>query len=565
MLTALVHFPHWQAHALVIDTPPGAPAAVVENGRVGDHTPTAAHHGVETGMRLALARYLCPNLIVMPADPQRSARSFHQVLTALDQVGPQVHALTPGTAWMPADPLIKWHGDAPSAVETIINTISEYTGSDCQVGIGPGLVGAWVSLKSETLLPDDPTDKHIANFPLAHLTHLYPPAAPTLEETIAQLKDLGVVTIAQAQNLGLATLRSRYPQAANFFTTVLDSSQTPTSVTITPAKTLAREITFPNAVTDTDHAVGQLKQISQNLVHACMGQQLSARQLKISAHIQTPNGVITRQRNWALIEVITTRDLVDRVRWQLQGWVSEIQTGPQTATDFTDLPTGVTSVRLEACELMPLADISAHLWDQDTDTRARAHAGAYRLQALLGQDQVTCVNVEPGYDPRSRVQHYQWGSPAPQAAWENHQGAGKNAHLPTYRPEQRWKGAVELPAPSTVLDHPVPVELMGEGGQTVEVKPNGNLTTTPTRLGLPGEEEAERGSEVKIIQAFYPHNHPGERYHPITEVAGPWPVMGPWWRQKNSGKVWLQVHVESGPPILLAWEKPRWWLHAVWF
>ncbi len=564
MLTALVHFPHWEAHSLVIDTPPGAPAAVAENGQVGDHTPAAAHHGIRRGMRLALARYLCPNLIVMPTDPQRSARSFHQVLTALDQVGTQVHALTPGTAWMPADPLIKWHGEASAAAETIINTISEYTGSDCQVGIGPGLLGAWVSLKAETLLADDPADERIANFPLADLTHLYPPAAHTLEQTTAELKDLGIVTIVQARTLGVETLRSRYPQAAGFFTTLLDSKQTPTSVEITAPKTLRREITFPSAVADIDHVVGQLKQVSQSLVRACMAQQVSARYLQISAHIQTPTGTITRQRSWALLEVITTRDLLDRIRWQLQGWVSEIQTGPQVAADFTDLPTGVSAVRLQARELVPLADISPHLWDQDTDTRARAHAGAYRLQALLGEDQVTCINVDPGYDPRSRVQQYQWGTPAPQAAWKTHKPGSKTSHLPTYRPEQRWKGGVELPAPSTVLDHPLPVEVTGEGGRSVEVKPDGSLTDAPRRLRLPDPDDAALGVGP-LADALYPPPQRGERYHQIAGVAGPWPVMGPWWREKTSGKVWLQVQVENVPPILLAWEKPRWLLHAVWF
>lgn len=563
MLIFLVHFPHWESHSLVIDTPAGAPAIVAENAKVSSLTPTAAIHGVESGMRLTLARYLCPQAIIMPADPQRSMRSFHRVLNALDQVCAQVYALVPGTAWMPANAIIKWHGDADAAAQNLIDAVSRYTGSDCQVGVGPGVLGAWVSVREQTLLLTDGPDARIENFPLADLCPLYPGPRSLWEETLGQLKDIGIATVAQARVVGLDNLRSRYPQVAGFLTMLLDSHHSPTSMPLNVPKTIAQEISFPSAVTEIDHVVGQLKQVSEKFVQSCMRQQVSPRSIDIAAQIQTPTGNRTYRRTWSLMEVVTTRDLLDRVRWQLQGWVNQVPADRGSELDFTDLPTGIRTVKIRARELVWLSDISPHLWDRPSDAQMRAHAGAYRLQSLLGDEQVTRIRVNPGYDPRSRVQQHVWGEPIPETAWKGWKVGPKITHLATYRESESWKGGIELPFPTTVLDEPIPVELKTQTDETVQVRPEGSLTSPPSHLLFPPAEDMS-ASQRELIQKLFAVNRPLEKRYFLTTVEGPWPVMGPWWRQQNVARVWVRVQCADQPAMLLAWEKPRWLLHAVW-
>ena len=63
--------PNWELSSLVVEVPPGAPAAVVDRFRVQVVTPAAQDCGVKVGMSQVMAQYCCPELLIFPPDPGR--------------------------------------------------------------------------------------------------------------------------------------------------------------------------------------------------------------------------------------------------------------------------------------------------------------------------------------------------------------------------------------------------------------------------------------------------------------------------------------------------------------
>ena len=94
-----VWVPDWPVAALgleaqrspgVLTDPALVPVAVVGGHGVVAASPRARSAGVRTGMRLRRARSLCPELTVLPAQPEREARSFERVMQALSTEGGRI-------------------------------------------------------------------------------------------------------------------------------------------------------------------------------------------------------------------------------------------------------------------------------------------------------------------------------------------------------------------------------------------------------------------------------------------------------------------------------------------
>ena len=87
MRCLMVWIPNWEINALVVDIPPGAHGAIEERGHVKTVTPSARKCGVRQGMRVSMARYLCPDLLILPSDPRRELNSFEVIVQAWERLG----------------------------------------------------------------------------------------------------------------------------------------------------------------------------------------------------------------------------------------------------------------------------------------------------------------------------------------------------------------------------------------------------------------------------------------------------------------------------------------------
>jgi protein ImuB len=213
-------------------------------------------------------------------------------------------------------------------------------------------------------------------------------------------------------------------------------------------------------------------------------------------------------RSWRL-EGVDSAGVVDRVRWQLEGWLDG-RCGL--------LPTGgLVRLALKADQVHPAT--GERLWGSQGQAAARAARGAERVKTLLGGDGVYCPVLQGGRDPRSRVRMVKWGGQAEPAA-------------PVDAP---WPGALPEPAPATVLAEPAPVAVQDESGRPLGVSAALELTGRPAKVG-----------------------------HALVEGwAGPWPVVERWWSAAPVRRVYMQVKLAGEPAgALLSLEGGAWRLEG---
>ena len=110
MRYVMVWIPNWPVNSLVVDIPPGTHGAIETGGYIRVVTPPARKCGVRQGMKVSMARYLCPDLLVLPFDMRREISSFEVILRACEQWIARIACIYPGLAWAPAAGAARWSG-----------------------------------------------------------------------------------------------------------------------------------------------------------------------------------------------------------------------------------------------------------------------------------------------------------------------------------------------------------------------------------------------------------------------------------------------------------------------
>jgi protein ImuB len=247
----------------------------------------------------------------------------------------------------------------------------------------------------------------------------------------------------------------------------------------------------------------------------------------LELQVLSENGEETVRR-WRHAGVLSTVDVLDRVRWQLEGWLS----GKHRPTG------GIMRLRLVPIEVVPTGAHQQALWGGAGEADERAHRALARVQTLLGHGSVLTPMLDSGRDPRQRSRLVPWGDdPTPLPS------AGGRPTTPA--PQQPWPGRLPAPAPSVLLDPPRPAQVLDEAGRPVVVTARGAVPHPPARFGL--------GSEQPVA---------------IVSWAGPWPVDERWWQPGAArrvvrcqlvdvrGRAYLVSHNASGT-------SPSWQVEAV--
>lgn len=551
---ALVWFPDWETNALVIDCPPGTPAVTVERGRVRAATSRARAQGVQPGMRTALARHLCEGLVVVAHDDGRSARSFYAVLDALDEVSAHVCAIAPGVAWLPASDA-RWAGGEDQFCEQVIDAVAIHTGAECSVGIGPGLLGGWAGALRGEILTDM---SRVHELPLAATRPLLRGSRES-ERVIDTLATLGIETVGDLIDYGPARVASRFGEVGHALHRLL-TRDIPAEV---DARVVDEEVSetleFDAPVADGDIVVGYFLTAATALVRRLIARQITASIIHISAVMETPDGERYRERLWSLVDFPTPRDLTDRVRWQIRGWIDEInRTVPRDDGAQSQEAYGMVSVTLRVAESQTIDSVAARLWGQRSEEDMRATQVAFRLQALLGVDHVQQARIIDGFDPITRIVFNTWGTSMQELPWEQW-------HLPArwhddarYANEQRWEGKLGGESPATVFDRHVPVAVRDQEGRDVRVTAEGALSATVSTIVVREGNDVLRSVGIGAGSTLTP-----------SDVGGPWPILGHWWdtaSDEHSTRAWIIVEVDAEQPVslLVMWNKQSWRLVAMW-
>ncbi len=527
-----VWVPNWSVAAaeLAGEAPMGVPVVVCGNRGVISVNSWAEREGVMVGMGKRLAHSTCPEAVVLPPDFERDARRFEPVLRVLDQHIARVTVLEPGRVIFAAWGAVRAAGSTEVLAEAITGGVADGVGCEAQVGFAYGTLATLLAAQESQAIP--------ANEVLSYLdmqrtsTLLLAVSTPNARAEVANcielLDRLGVRSLKEIRELGRTPLAARFG-ATGIFVWQLASGETLGAADTrraTPEFSFARA--FEPPLGNAEQAAFAAKELAGELAEEMLSRSLAGGRLTITASLV---GGEELQRSWAL-EGGGSKDVVDRVRWQLGSWVNGAQ-GDGLGSGGEDQggreENAVTRLELSMTDLVAAGARQQPLWGGKSIHAEQAQRAAVRLQSLLGEDAVRVPEKKGGRTPREKYVD---------RAWNEAEGSSADAELP-------WPGAIPEPGPSLIHPKPLVVDLYADCGHPLIVTGDGILACR-MRCGEPEPRPRVVRSVVnKVAREFV-----------VVDYAGPWVVEQRWWADYQR-RAYLQIAgFESA--LLLYMEKGQW-------
>jgi protein ImuB len=503
------------AAAAAAGLPATAPVAVTLANRVIACSSAARAAGVRRALRRREAAARCPDLHVVAADADRDARFFEGVLAAVDDLVPRTEVLRPGLVVLPVRGAARFFGSEQQAAERLTDAVavSSAAGVECQVGIADQLSTAVFAARAGRIVAPGQDARFLSVLSIRQLATEPSLSGPGRDDLVDLLWRMGIRTIGQFAALSGSDVASRFGAdavAAHRFARG-EPERAPSG------RELPAEL---DAVLDCDPPIDRVDAaaFAGRSLAGALHQTLLAAGVgctRLAIHAVTEAGE-ERSRVWRCAEPLTEDATADRVRWQLDGWLTN-----RIARDRPTAP--VTRLRLQAVEVVSAGALQLPLWGGlGDDDRLRARRALVRVQGLLGPEAVQVPVLSGGRGPAERITLTPLGDePVPHAD-----------------PRQPWPGQLPEPSPTVLRDDPV--ELLDAQGNPVQVTSRGLFSADPARLAAHGRDDRLRW------------------------WAGPWPVDERWWdTERAMGRTArAQVLLEGERALLLCYRRRRWYLEG---
>ena len=517
--------PDWPVTAvrLTADVPGDTPLAVVSANRVVACSPVARAGGVRRGMRRREAQSRCPELMVMPREPATEARCFEPVLVAVESLVPSVEVMRPGLASIGVRGAVRQAGGEQALLEALWGAVGWLTEDACRIGIADGAFAAEQAARRGVIVAPGESAAFLADFPITTLSEI------GTAELVDLLQRLGIHTLGAFAALPARDVAMRFgPVGAWVHRQAGGRDDRPFVGREPPAEcTVTVELDPP--VDRVDVVAFSARSAAERFIADLSARGLSCACFELEA--VTDNGE-RMVRRWRHPGVLTAADVVDRIRWQLEGWLHGTAGSARPAFEVpTVRPTaGIVQLRFVPVETVPVGAHQQALWGGPGAAGERAHRALARVQTMLGLGSVVMPVVEGGRGPVERTRLVPWGED----------------REPRHPPDRPWPGRLPSPAPSVLMDPPRAVAVLDETGAPVVVSERGSVVRPPARFGM---------SEGSVVA--------------VTSWAGPWPVDERWWDPAERSRVArLQLVDVQGRAYLVAGtmaagSAPRWVLEGV--
>jgi protein ImuB len=485
--------PDWPviAAGIVEGAPVDEPVAVLAANRVVACSEAARAEGVRRGLRRREAQGRCPHLVVVPDDPARDARAYEPVVAAVEELAPGVEVVRPGACALAARGPTRYFGSEEAAAERIVEHIAQTCAVEAQVGVADGVFAAGLAAKLGRLVEPGRTADFLADIDIGALDR---------PELVDLLRRLGVGTLGRFAALPAADVLARFGlDAALAHRLAGGRDERPLAVREPPPDLDVGQV-FDEPLERVDTAAFAARQLAERLHERLAGHGLACTRLGIAALTEQGQEL---HRTWRHDGLLTAVAIADRVRWQLDGWL----------TRSGRPPGGLVRLRLYPDGVVEHAGFQLGLWGDAGEERDRAHRVLTRVQGMLGPAAVVTAVPGGGRDPDDRIRLVPWG--------DERIADG----------EHPWPGQLPAPSPATVPPRPLTAEVYDADGGPVGVTARLELTAPPARLGT----------------------------DEIVEWAGPWPVEERWWAPAEaSRRVRFQARLADGRAYLLVLEAGAW-------
>ncbi|OZV84674.1 hypothetical protein CA850_02220 [Micromonospora echinospora] len=580
--TLLLWCPDWPVVAaeIVEGVPATGPVVVLHANRVVACSERARADGIRRGLRKREAQGRCPGLTVVDYDPARDTRAFEPVVAAVEDLVAGVEVVRPGACAVAARGPTRYFGGEEAAAERIIEHVAQTCAVESQVGIADGVFAAGLAARTGQVVPPDGTPGFLAALPVEAL------GRPALADL---LRRLGIRTLGDFAALPAGDVLARFGfDAALAHRLAAGRDHRPIAVRVPPAE-LTVSADYDEPLDRVDAAAFAARALAERLHDRLAAHGLACTRLGVEA--VTAHGQ-ELHRVWRHDGLLTATAIADRLRWQLDGWLSG---GPGRPGGPT---AGIIRLRLVPDGVLAQVGLQPGLWGATGEEREQAHRALSRVQGLLGPESVVTAVLGGGRSPADQVRLVPWGDerlparpgepgwpaadrptgsagstgsgpagaavpgsggsaspvgvpvpvPAGQVGRRSDSGsrskgrrAGPGSATPT-RPElPPWPGRLPPPAPAVVLPAPLAATVHGATGEPVGVSARLQLTAAPARVAVGSAPPVE-----------------------VVGWAGPWPVDERWWAPTEARRAArFQVLLADGGALLLAVEAGQWLVEAI--
>ena len=498
------------------------PVVLLEEHRVTHAGPAAREAGAMPGMTRRAARAACPEALVLEADREHDSALFELVAAAVDTIAAGVDVLRPGVLLMSARGPARHQGGEEALAERILDAVAELTGWDCGVGIADGPFAALLASAPGRIVRPGRSADYLAPHPISALAqapvgpgwgHRGQPSATrperrlNLAETVDLLQRLGITTLGDLAALPSAAVADRFgPDVATLHLLARGLEPAPPAAHH-PTQPLLAETTHEPPLVRTDQAAFIARPLAEQLHTQLVERGLVCTRLRIVARTE---GGEEMERTWRHDGALTVADVVDRIRWQCDGWITRARLGgPATGA--------IVRIGLHPLQLAPAGESAPALWGSAGEAAQRAERAFARAQGLAGEEAVQVPVPVGGRLLAAETLLVPWRSEKP----EHREGP--------------WPGALPRPVPATVFRERPPVRLEDAAGEPVVVTSRGLLSAAPAHLQVlaPGAPALQRAG----LRA-------GSGY-PVLAHGAPTVLDERWWTSGGTRAARLQLVVRA--------------------
>lgn len=524
--------PDWPVVAALNEGLAGAhqPVALYDGRGVAALSARARAQGVRRGMRRRTAQALCPDLVLLGVDEGRDVRAFESVVQELEEVVPLLVPMRPGLVLTGARGPARYLGGEEQVAQRLVGAAAE-AGAEAQVGVADGLLAAVLAARTDTVLAAGTSAAFLAGRDVRDLIHVTSTrqARAEMTEFTGVLRRLGLGTLGALAELPSRQVHARFGALGEQAQRLARGLDAHPPQTLRPEPDLTSSADLDPPANRLDVAAFAARRLAEELHQRMVRRGVLCGLLRVFARTAEGGELV---RTWRVDGALSASELTDRVRWQLDGWLSGRSGRPPSAP--------LTHLALTAEEVTPASVVQEGLWGQTGRGERQAGRAALRIQGLLGADGVLAPVAEGGRAPRDRIRLVAWGDEL----------------SPVRDPDAPWPGQIPRPLPARVPPEPVPVRLLGADGVPVRVDERGRLSGVPDTVldvASPGQGAAAGDA----------HDGPGgvARRLAVSGWAGPWPVVERWWTGQAE-RHYLQV-TGGGHALLLAGDGQDWWVEGV--
>ena len=484
---AVLWFPDWPVQAVLLEETRQAISAespviaLASNHRITACCDKARGQGVRRGMKLRAAQALCPSMVVRDTDPQRDGRLFSAIVEELEDVSASLEVLRPGMVALNLTAATRFYGSEHAALEHFIDAAA-HEGIDATAGAADELPTAIIAARHRvlgTVVQPGESAAFLQQQPLSVL--LAEPALGCQKDTVETLASLGISTLGELTELPTTAISTRFGSAGLHCHRIASAQQqrkvAPDAAELDLSATIAPE----EPITRVDEAAFIARMLADQVHQQLAAQGLNCVRIKIAA--ETDDGT-TISKVWRTTTALTEHATAERVRWQLDGWLSSGGAGAIVELSLipleTQTPTTTGSI-IEADTVVA----------EETTTTVVS-----RLQSMLGFDAVQQPHAAGGRGVAERVRFLPYGQ-APENSSEH------DKHTTS------WIGAIPTPLPTRLgggLEHPASrVRVVDEHGTEVFVTAEAVLSADPVGMAW------------------------GNKRFRVLGWSAPWPVDTGWW------------------------------------